>query len=110
MAFEERPNRNRNLLTTRELGKSPSEPDKPLRAKRCGTCDAFEPPEANKEMGLCRHELPICVPMPGRIPGEVGAVSIWPPVKPGHWCLKWVPILEKQPELPFSSVNPPENR
>jgi len=80
------------------------EDDAPLRINRCENCNAFQPPEGSVTMGSCRASLPVAYPIPGGISGQIGAVGLWPPVKPTDWCRHWGQgIPEKSPQLPLST-------
>jgi hypothetical protein len=65
--------------------------EKALHPKRCELCRNFEPPIGASESGLCLAQYPIAIPMPGPA-GQIGAASLFPPMKPTQRCGKWEPV------------------
>jgi hypothetical protein len=63
-----------------------------LHPKRCETCRYFDPPPAAGVTGLCVAQFPVAIPMPGPA-GQIGAASLFPPVRADQRCGKWEPEL-----------------
>jgi hypothetical protein len=73
------------------------EPSKPLHPRRCETCMHFEPPEPKKDLGQCLANYPVVVPVGSNIPGQIGATSVFPPMRPDQRCSLWKENLVGEP-------------
>lgn len=67
-----------------------SDSQTPLLKNRCGSCQNFEPPKPNSDTGLCVANYPVVIPTPGQYPGQIGAASLFPPMRPEERCGKYV--------------------
>lgn len=63
---------------------------KPPHPRRCEVCRHFELPEGAQESGKCLANYPVLIPLQGNLPGTMGAVSMFPPMKPHERCGKWM--------------------
>jgi hypothetical protein len=64
-----------------------SEPEIPLRAKRCENCAAFEPGDKPRRPSQCRAGLPTLLLSPGAM-GQTGIAGVWVPTDKSDWCLQ----------------------
>lgn len=59
----------------------------PRQLRRCAGCAHLDPAGP-----ICRRKSPTAIPTPGKLPGAVGALTVWPPVNPERdWCGEWTP-------------------
>jgi len=65
------------------------EDDKPPNPRRCETCVHSEPPEPNRDQGQCIANYPVLFAIPSAVAGQMGAVSMFPPMKANQRCGKW---------------------
>jgi hypothetical protein len=63
-------------------------PPKPPRVKRCETCACWEGPGPREVSGQCHANYPAAVPVPAAN-GQIGAFSLFPPMRAEQWCRKW---------------------
>lgn len=63
----------------------------------CAHCECFHPEVLQPGVGTCRAELPRTNMM--MTPQGPAAMTFWPQVSKGDWCMRFTPRTEESPKL-----------